>query len=96
MFVIGDLMAIADAGSRNGGTHIRSPLVYGDMRCAAFAKRYAADAVLAEIDAHALAQADAFADSEPHGNPLWSLFSHNRLYGVVVSFLIIPEEPSPV
>lgn len=31
-----------------------------------FADGDAADAVFAEVDAHAFAQADAFADSEPH------------------------------
>ncbi len=75
MFVIGDLMAVTDAGSRNRGAHIRSPLAYGDMRCAAFTERYAADAVLAEIDAHALAQADALANSDPMETP----FGHYSL-----------------
>ena len=65
----------------NAGTHIRSPLAYGDMQCATSAERYAADAVFTEIDTHALAQADALYELGTLWNSPLTTISPCRLYG---------------
>ncbi len=59
-------MAVANACSRNTGSDICATLPHRDMWRSAFADGDAADTVFAEVDAHTFAQADAFADSEPH------------------------------
>lgn len=59
-------MTVADAGSRDAGSDVSTVLPHRDMRRSAFADGDAADAVFAEVDAHAFAQTDAFTDSEPH------------------------------
>ena len=68
-------MAVADACSRDAGSHICAALPHRDMWRSAFTECDAADAVFAEVDAHALTQADAFADSESHVLPFDSVLS---------------------
>lgn len=66
-------MIVTDAGSRNAGSDIGTALPYRDVWRPALAECDAADAVFAEIDAHAFAQADAFSNPESHALPFDSI-----------------------
>ena len=76
-------MVVADAGAWNTGPDVGAALPYRDVWRSTFAERDAADAVFAEVDAHAFAQADAFADPESHALPFdsVSLASHYMAFG---------------
>ena len=76
-------MVVADAGAWNTGPDVGAALPYRDVWRSTFAERDAANAVFAEVDAHAFAQADAFADPESHALPFdsVSLASHYMAFG---------------
>ena len=76
-------MVVANAGSWNAGSDVGAAIPYRDVWRSAFAKGDAADAVFAEVDAHAFAQADAFANPESHALPFdsASLGSYYMAFG---------------